>query len=60
MDPISKAPTMNIKQIKTTASNPDPVKKIFRRGFNVLPSSARGHVVAFIGEFIGTISMLFL
>ena len=56
---LSKAPTMNIKQINTSASNPDPVKKAFRKGFDLLPNSARGHVVAFVGEFIGTTSILF-
>lgn len=59
MEALSKVPTMNIKQINTNASNPDPVKKLFRKCFDFLPSSARGHVVAFIGEFIGTTSILF-
>lgn len=37
----------------------DPLKKLFQRIFETLPPSARGHVVAVIGELIGTIFFIF-
>jgi aquaporin related protein len=49
---------MNIQRLKKRTSEPGPVKSYFRRVFAILPPSARGHVVAFIGEFVGTISFL--
>ena len=58
MDEVSRAPTMNIQRLKKRTSSPNPVKSYFRRVFAILLPSARGHVVAFIGEFVGTISFL--
>jgi len=53
----SRAPTMNIHPSRTELGRADPLKHIFRSLFEVLPPDARGHVVATIGEFLGT--MLF-
>ena len=57
---ISRAPTMNINPSSTLLNSSDPLKKLFTKLFNVLPSSSRGHVVAVIGEFLGTIVFLVL
>ena len=54
-----RAPTMNINRADTTIAKIDPLKKLFRSLLQILPNSARGHVVAFIGELIGTISLMF-
>jgi aquaporin related protein len=50
---------MYINRSKTTIRRVDPLKKAFRSVFDVLPSTARGHVVAVLGEFIGTLSFIF-
>jgi aquaporin related protein len=50
---------MNIHPTETQLSKVDPLKHVFRSLFDMLPTSARGHVVAFIGELIGTIFFLF-
>jgi aquaporin related protein len=61
MDPyLTRAPTMNIHHAETMLIRVDPLKKLFRNIFDTLPHSARGHVVAVIGEFIGTILFLVL
>jgi aquaporin related protein len=61
MDPhITRAPTMNINPSSTVLNSSDPLKRLFTKLFNVLPSSSRGHVVAVIGEFLGTIVFLVL
>lgn len=61
MDPlISRRPTLNINPSSTVLNSSDPLKKLFTKLFNVLPSSSRGHVVAVIGEFLGTIVFLVL
>jgi aquaporin related protein len=61
MDPyLSRAPTMNINHTDTILTRKDPLKRLFQGVFAVLPSSARGHVVAAIGEFLGTIVFLVL
>jgi len=60
MDPsIPRVLTMNISHGEARLSQIDPLKHAFRALFKVLPPSARGHVVAIIGELIGTISFLF-
>ena len=50
---------MNINHTETRLSKVDPLKHVFRGIFDMLPDSARGHVVAVIGELIGTIFFLF-
>ena len=55
---ISQVPTTSTPPIPNASYSPGPLKSYFRRVFAELPTSARGHVVAFIGEFIGTISFL--
>lgn len=57
---ISHAPTMLIRTDKTQLSKIDPLKSLLRKGFEFLPSHARGHVVAGIGEFIGTTVFIFM
>lgn len=44
----------------TVIAEVDPLKKAFQKLFGVLPSSSRGHVVAAIGELIGTTFFLFM
>ncbi len=44
---------MNIDQ-------PDSKNVLIRKGLGQLPKSVRGHVVAFLGELVGTFSFLFL
>lgn len=56
---IQRAPTMNIGRSKTKLSQTDPLKALFRTLFEKLPDPARGHVVAVIGELIGTAFFLF-
>jgi aquaporin related protein len=57
---LSRAPTMNINHSETVLTQKDPLNKFFTKIFDALPSSARGHVVAVIGEFLGTIIFLTL
>lgn len=54
----SMAPTMNLHPSRTELGRADPLKHIFRSIFELLPPAARGHVVATLGEFLGT--MLFV
>jgi len=56
----SLAPTLNINHSETILTRADPLKRMFRGIFEILPPSARGHVVAVIGEFIGTLVFIFL
>jgi aquaporin related protein len=56
----SRTPTMNLQHSATVLTRIDPLKHIFRAIFEVLPSGARGHVVAIIGEFLGTLLFLIL
>ena len=57
---LSRAPTMNLMHSATVMNRVDPLKHIFRAIFEVLPSGSRGHVVATIGEFLGTLVFLVL
>lgn len=57
---FSHAPTMLIRTAPTTLSVSDPLKKAFRSLFEVLPYHSRGHVVAALGEFIGTMIFIFM
>jgi len=60
MDPkLSRVPTMYINDTDTTLGRVDPLKGALRGLFKGLPSPARGHVVAVLGEFIGTLSFIF-
>ena len=52
---ISHVPSMLIQTDETAISRADPLKSAFRKLFEFLPPYSRGHVVAGIGEFIGTI-----
>jgi aquaporin related protein len=54
---MERSPTMNLQHSKTELGRADPLKHIFRAIFEVMPDGARSHVVATIGEFLGT--MLF-
>ena len=54
-----RALTLNIHRQNTKLSTTDPLKKLFRGIFDVLPAAARGHVVAVIGELIGTLFFIF-
>jgi aquaporin related protein len=49
---------MNINYTETILTRKDPLKRLFTKIFAVLPPSTRGHVVAVIGEFLGTIVFL--
>ncbi len=51
---------MNIHKSHTTLTRVDPLKRLFRSVFEALPHGARGHVVAFVGEFIGSIFFIFM
>jgi aquaporin related protein len=51
---------MLIRTDQTAVSKNDMLKVWFRRGFEFLPKHARGHVVAGIGEFIGTTVFIFM
>jgi TRAP-type C4-dicarboxylate transport system permease small subunit len=59
MDQLRHAITMNINQHHTKLSLIDHLKHFFQGIFGVLPAAARGHVVAVIGELIGTIFFIF-
>ncbi|KAF4624285.1 hypothetical protein G7Y89_g13889 [Cudoniella acicularis] len=59
MDLLERVPTMNINRHSTVLSKADPLKHAFRDIFGSLPEGARGHVVAVIGELIGTIFFIF-
>lgn len=50
---------MNIHRTETVLSKTDPFKHAFRGIFAALPEGARGHVVAMIGELIGTMFFIF-
>jgi aquaporin related protein len=52
--------TLNIRASQTIIAEADPLKKLFRRIFSSLPSSTRGHVVAALGELIGTLMFIFM
>jgi hypothetical protein len=61
IDPyLVRAPTMNINQSVTILTRKDPLQKFFTKLFDALPPSTRGHVVAVIGELLGTIVFLIL
>jgi len=57
---MERAPTMNINKSRTTISRVDPLKKAFQGVFEALPQGARGHVVGFLGELIGTMFFIFM
>ncbi len=57
---LVRAPTMNLSREGTNLSRVDPLKHIFRTLFELVHPSARGHVVAVIGEFLGTLIFVFL
>jgi len=57
---LTHTTTMNIQKSPTIIAKVDPLKRIFQSIFDVLPSAARGHVVAAIGELIGTIVFYFM
>lgn len=50
---------LNIRASNTFLNEVDPLKGFFRTIFEALPSSARGHVVAGIGELFGTLVFIF-
>ncbi|KAH8654143.1 aquaporin-like protein, partial [Tricladium varicosporioides] len=56
---MERAPTMNIHRAETVLSKVDPLKHAFRGIFEALPEGARGHIVAMIGELIGTMFFIF-
>ncbi|KUJ17354.1 aquaporin-like protein [Mollisia scopiformis] len=61
IDPVLvRPPTMNINHADTLLSRGDPIKQLFKNLFEILPAGARGHAVAVIGEFIGTLLFIFL
>ncbi|TVY80865.1 Aquaporin-2 [Lachnellula suecica] len=49
---------MNINHVQTILYKRDPLKKAFQTLFETLPATARGHVVAVVGELVGTIFFL--
>ena len=51
--------SLNIASTTTYISRLDPLHKIFRYILERLPQSARGHIVAIIGELTGTTLFLF-
>ncbi|KAH7323955.1 aquaporin-like protein [Rhexocercosporidium sp. MPI-PUGE-AT-0058] len=57
---LVRAPTMNLNREGTNLSRVDPLKQMFRSLFELIHPSARGHVVAVIGEFLGTLVFVFL
>jgi aquaporin related protein len=57
---VQQVPTMNIRTSITVISEIDPLKKVFAKVFKFLPPNSRGHVVAALGELIGTIFFLFM
>lgn len=62
LDPaLARAQTvLNINHADTFLGRGDPLKQLFKNLFGTLPRGARGHVVAVIGEFIGTLVFIFL
>lgn len=44
----------------TNLARVDPLKQMFRSLFSLIHPSARGHVVAVVGEFLGTLIFVFL
>lgn len=56
----ARAPTLNINHADTILGRGDPLKQLFKSLFATLPVGARGHVVAVIGEFFGTLLFIFL
>lgn len=58
---LNGQPTLNISGPGQTAlSRLDPLKALFTKLFDSIPQKARGHVVAVIGELIGTTAFLFI
>jgi aquaporin related protein len=57
---LSRTFTMNINHTETVLTRKDPLNRLFTKIFNTLPLSTRGHVVAVVGEFLGTIVFLTL
>ncbi|THV45321.1 hypothetical protein BGAL_0503g00060 [Botrytis galanthina] len=58
---LNGQPTLNISGPGQTAlSRLDPLKKVFTKFFSSIPQKVRGHVVAVIGELIGTTAFLFI
>ncbi|KAI9047249.1 hypothetical protein LZ554_008702 [Drepanopeziza brunnea f. sp. 'monogermtubi'] len=51
---LVRAPTRSSRD-STSLARADPLKKMFRRLFKLIHPSARGHVVGFLGEFLGTL-----
>lgn len=45
--------------MNTEAPTAAPKEAVVRRLLRILPPTTRGHTVAVIGEFVGTISFLF-
>jgi aquaporin related protein len=56
---LARVPTMYINRSDTALGRVDPLKGALRSLFNGLPKPTRGHVVAVLGEFIGTLSFIF-
>ncbi|PBP23414.1 aquaporin-like protein [Diplocarpon rosae] len=52
---LVRAPTMMINREGTNLSRVDPLRAMFRSLFKLIHPSARGHVVGFLGEFLGTL-----
>ncbi|CZT02238.1 related to aquaporin [Rhynchosporium graminicola] len=44
----------------TNLARVDPLKRMFRKLFNLIHLSTRGHVVAIVGEFLGTLIFVIL
>ena len=53
-------PTMNISDPETRSSKFDPLRQLFHAVIDSLPRRIRGHVVAVLGELVGTTIFLFL
>jgi len=51
---------MNTNHTETVLARKDPLNRLFTKIFDALPRSTRGHVVAVVGEFLGTIVFLTL
>lgn len=52
---LVRAPTGALSREATNLSRVDPLKNMFRSLFELIHPSARGHVVGFLGEFLGTL-----
>lgn len=52
--------SLNINAKQTAIGTIDPLTALFRSIFERFPSSARGHVVAALGEMIGTLMFIFM